>query len=76
MFHPCRPVVVVCPKQAVSGLSPELSDLVVYTRSVPFRDFRQAAKKPATDMSSFSESEALRHVKETGRRFRLSPPHR
>ncbi|CAL8303660.1 unnamed protein product [Lota lota] len=56
-------------KKAVSNLSPELSDLVVYTRSVPFRDFRQAAKKPATDMSSFSESDALRHVKETGVHF-------
>ena len=64
------PVVLRCfvPEQPVSSLSPELSDLVVYTRSVPFRDFRQAARKPATDMSSFSESDALRHVKETGRR--------
>ncbi|KAJ3608260.1 hypothetical protein NHX12_025309 [Muraenolepis orangiensis] len=56
-------------KKAVSSLSPELSDLVVYTRSVPFRDFSQAAKKPATDMSSFSEGDALRHVKETGVHF-------
>ncbi|KAG7259259.1 hypothetical protein CRUP_013142 [Coryphaenoides rupestris] len=56
-------------KKAVSDLSPELSELVVYTRSVPFRGFPQAAKKPATDMSSFSESEALRHVKETGVHF-------
>uniref|UniRef100_A0AAQ6A4J9 Phosphoinositide phospholipase C n=1 Tax=Amphiprion ocellaris TaxID=80972 RepID=A0AAQ6A4J9_AMPOC len=54
---------------AVSKLSPELSDLVVYTRSVPFKDFEQAAKSPATDMSSFSESEALRHVKDSGMYF-------
>ncbi|KAK0149033.1 1-phosphatidylinositol 4,5-bisphosphate phosphodiesterase delta-3-A [Merluccius polli] len=57
------------PKKAVCNISPELSDLVVYTRSVPFRGFSQAARKPATDMSSFSESEALRHVKETGVHF-------
>uniref|UniRef100_A0AAQ6AKC8 Phosphoinositide phospholipase C n=1 Tax=Amphiprion ocellaris TaxID=80972 RepID=A0AAQ6AKC8_AMPOC len=56
-------------KPAVSKLSPELSDLVVYTRSVPFKDFEQAAKSPATDMSSFSESEALRHVKDSGMYF-------
>lgn len=50
----------------VSKLSPELSDLVVYTRSVPFKSFEQAAKNPATDMSSFSESETLRLIKESG----------
>uniref|UniRef100_A0A8C7G3H5 Phosphoinositide phospholipase C n=1 Tax=Oncorhynchus kisutch TaxID=8019 RepID=A0A8C7G3H5_ONCKI len=53
----------------VSKLSPELSDLVVYTRSVPFKSFDQAAKKPPTEMSSFSESEALKHVKESGKHF-------
>ena len=67
LVTPC-PVFFFLLEQAVSSLSPELSDLVVYTRSVPFKDFHQAAKKPATDMSSFSESDALRHVKETGRR--------
>ncbi|KAJ7984422.1 hypothetical protein DPEC_G00354680 [Dallia pectoralis] len=56
-------------KPVVSKLSPELSDLVVYTRSVPFKDFDQAAKKPPTEMSSFSESDALKHVKESGKRF-------
>uniref|UniRef100_A0A3Q1EKA9 Phosphoinositide phospholipase C n=1 Tax=Acanthochromis polyacanthus TaxID=80966 RepID=A0A3Q1EKA9_9TELE len=56
-------------KPAVSKLSPELSDLVVYTRSVPFKDFEHAAKSPATDMSSFSESEALRHIKDSGMYF-------
>jgi len=50
----------------VSKLSPELSELVVYTRSVPFRSFELAAKGSATDMSSFSESDALRHVKDSG----------
>uniref|UniRef100_A0A3B4ZJ38 Phosphoinositide phospholipase C n=1 Tax=Stegastes partitus TaxID=144197 RepID=A0A3B4ZJ38_9TELE len=56
-------------KPGVSKLSPELSDLVVYTRSVPFKGFEQAAKSSATDMSSFSESEALRHVKDSGMCF-------
>uniref|UniRef100_A0A8C7G3D4 Phosphoinositide phospholipase C n=1 Tax=Oncorhynchus kisutch TaxID=8019 RepID=A0A8C7G3D4_ONCKI len=56
-------------KPGVSKLSPELSDLVVYTRSVPFKSFDQAAKKPPTEMSSFSESEALKHVKESGKHF-------
>uniref|UniRef100_A0A665T5K4 Phosphoinositide phospholipase C n=1 Tax=Echeneis naucrates TaxID=173247 RepID=A0A665T5K4_ECHNA len=50
----------------VSKLSPELSELVVYTRSVPFKSFEQAAKSPTTEMSSLSESEALRHIKESG----------
>lgn len=49
-----------------SKLSPELSDLVFYTRSVPFRSFEQAAKNPETDLSSFSESEALRLIKDSG----------
>uniref|UniRef100_UPI0037E85CF6 1-phosphatidylinositol 4,5-bisphosphate phosphodiesterase delta-3-A-like n=1 Tax=Semicossyphus pulcher TaxID=241346 RepID=UPI0037E85CF6 len=56
-------------KPGVSKLSPELSELVVYTRSVPFKSFEQAAKNPATDMSSFSESEALRHAKDSGMHF-------
>nr|XP_046233650.1 1-phosphatidylinositol 4,5-bisphosphate phosphodiesterase delta-3-A-like [Scatophagus argus] len=53
----------------VSKLSPELSGLVVYTHSVPFKSFEQSAKSPATDMSSFSESEALRHIKDSGIHF-------
>ncbi|KAM6898743.1 1-phosphatidylinositol 4,5-bisphosphate phosphodiesterase delta-3-A [Lycodopsis pacificus] len=56
-------------KPGVSKLSPELSELVVYTRSVPFKSFEQAAKSPATNMSSFSESEALRHAKDSGMYF-------
>ncbi|XP_071318832.1 1-phosphatidylinositol 4,5-bisphosphate phosphodiesterase delta-3-A-like isoform X3 [Trachinotus anak] len=53
-------------KPGVSKLSPELSELVVYTRSVPFKSFEQAAKNPPTEISSFSESEALRHIKDSG----------
>ena len=59
----------VWPQPGVSKLSPELSDLVVYTRSVPFKSFEQAAKNPSTDISSFAESEALRHVKDSGMAF-------
>lgn len=51
----------------MSKLSPELSELVVYTRSVPFKTFEQAARAPATDMSSFSESDALRLIKDSGK---------
>lgn len=50
----------------VSKLSPELSDLVVYTCSVPFKSFDQAAKRPPNEMSSFSESKALKHIKNSG----------
>lgn len=49
-----------------SKLSPELSELVVYTCSVPFKGFEQAAERPATEMSSFSESKALRLIKDSG----------
>lgn len=52
-----------------SKLSPELSDLVVYTRSVPFKGLDQASRRPETDMSSISESDALRLVKESGIHF-------
>ncbi|XP_061611967.1 1-phosphatidylinositol 4,5-bisphosphate phosphodiesterase delta-3-A-like [Phyllopteryx taeniolatus] len=54
---------------AVSKMSPELSALVVYTRSVHFKSFQHAAKAPESHMSSFSESEALRHVKDSGMYF-------
>ncbi|XP_027033570.2 1-phosphatidylinositol 4,5-bisphosphate phosphodiesterase delta-3-A isoform X1 [Tachysurus fulvidraco] len=53
----------------VSKQSPELSDLVVYTCSVPFKGFDQAAKKPPYEMSSFSESQALKHIKNSGKAF-------
>ncbi|KAF3691478.1 1-phosphatidylinositol 4,5-bisphosphate phosphodiesterase delta-3-A [Channa argus] len=56
-------------KPSMSKLSPELSELVVYTCSVAFKGFELAAKSPATDMSSFSESEALRLIKESGMYF-------
>uniref|UniRef100_A0A8C9V419 Phosphoinositide phospholipase C n=1 Tax=Scleropages formosus TaxID=113540 RepID=A0A8C9V419_SCLFO len=56
-------------KASPSKLSPALSDLVVYCRSVPFRGFSQAAKKAANEISSFSESDALRHIKEAGKWF-------
>jgi len=61
-------VIGVCVRSqpGVSKLSSELSELVVYTRSSPFKGFEEAAKNPATDMSSFSESEALRHIKDSG----------
>lgn len=52
-----------------SRLSPALSDLVVYTRSVHFKGFEQASRGPETNMSSFSESEALRLIKEAGMQF-------
>ncbi|XP_069373460.1 1-phosphatidylinositol 4,5-bisphosphate phosphodiesterase delta-3-A [Paralichthys olivaceus] len=57
------------PKPSVSKLSPELSELVVYTHSVSFKSFEHAARSPATELSSFSESEALRHIKDSGMYF-------
>ncbi|XP_035263034.1 1-phosphatidylinositol 4,5-bisphosphate phosphodiesterase delta-3-A-like isoform X1 [Anguilla anguilla] len=56
-------------KAASSKLSAELSDLVVYCRAVPFQSFEHAAKKSPAQMSSFSESEALRLIKESGKQF-------
>ncbi|XP_063076777.1 1-phosphatidylinositol 4,5-bisphosphate phosphodiesterase delta-3-A [Engraulis encrasicolus] len=53
----------------LSKLSPELSDLVVYTRAVPFKSFQEALCKPANEMSSFSESDALKHIKDAGKFF-------
>ncbi|XP_071388937.1 1-phosphatidylinositol 4,5-bisphosphate phosphodiesterase delta-3-A isoform X2 [Centroberyx affinis] len=55
---------VVCTK-----LSPELSELVVYCRSVPFRGFENTSAKPPNEMSSFSESEALKLLKDSGKLF-------
>uniref|UniRef100_UPI003AB08E2A 1-phosphatidylinositol 4,5-bisphosphate phosphodiesterase delta-3-A-like isoform X1 n=1 Tax=Centroberyx gerrardi TaxID=166262 RepID=UPI003AB08E2A len=59
-----RSVVVVCTK-----LSPELSELVVYCRSVPFRGFENTSAKPPNEMSSFSESDALKLIKDSGKLF-------
>ncbi|KAK9965414.1 hypothetical protein ABG768_004507 [Culter alburnus] len=50
-------------------LSPDLSDLVVYTSSVAFKGFDPSAKKPPNEMSSFSESDALKLIKESGKLF-------
>uniref|UniRef100_A0A667YQQ8 Phosphoinositide phospholipase C n=1 Tax=Myripristis murdjan TaxID=586833 RepID=A0A667YQQ8_9TELE len=55
---------VVCTK-----LSPELSELVVYCRSVPFRGFENESEKRPNEMSSFSESDALRLIKDSGKLF-------
>uniref|UniRef100_A0A8C8JYA0 Phosphoinositide phospholipase C n=1 Tax=Oncorhynchus tshawytscha TaxID=74940 RepID=A0A8C8JYA0_ONCTS len=52
-----------------SKLSPELSELVVYCRSVPFRGFQHSAQKPPDELSSFNENDALKHIKDTGKLF-------
>lgn len=57
------------PAQVCSKLSPELSELVVYCRSVPFRGFKTASEIPPNEMSSFSESDALRLIKDSGKLF-------
>ncbi|KAG9337602.1 hypothetical protein JZ751_028454 [Albula glossodonta] len=48
-------------------LSPELSALVVYCQSVHFHGFDHASKKPPSEMSSFSENDALKHIKDSGK---------
>lgn len=55
-----------CPSQVSSKLSPELSELVVYCRSVPFRGFENMCESPPNEMSSFSESDALKLIKDAG----------
>ncbi|XP_056258211.1 1-phosphatidylinositol 4,5-bisphosphate phosphodiesterase delta-3-A [Seriola aureovittata] len=57
------------PAKVSCKLSPELSALVVYCRSVPFRGFENPSEKPPNEMSSFSESEALRLIKDSGKFF-------
>lgn len=54
------------PSQVSSKLSPELSELVVYCRSVPFRGFENMCESPPSEMSSFSESDALKLIKDAG----------
>ncbi|KAI7803562.1 1-phosphatidylinositol 4,5-bisphosphate phosphodiesterase delta-3-A [Triplophysa rosa] len=56
-------------KPVSSKLSPELSDLVVYCQSVPFHGFEAANQKPPGMMSSFSENEALKLIKDSGKLF-------
>ncbi|CAG07256.1 unnamed protein product, partial [Tetraodon nigroviridis] len=57
------------PAKVSSKLSPELSELVVYCRSVPFRGFDNMSENPPNEMSSFSESDALRLIKDAGKLF-------
>ncbi|KAG7234782.1 hypothetical protein INR49_003996 [Caranx melampygus] len=57
------------PAKVPSKLSPELSALVVYCRSVPFRGFENLSDKPPNEMSSFSENEALKLIKDSGKLF-------
>uniref|UniRef100_A0A668UCM6 Phosphoinositide phospholipase C n=1 Tax=Oreochromis aureus TaxID=47969 RepID=A0A668UCM6_OREAU len=57
------------PAKVRSKLCPELSDLVVYCKSVPFRGFGNVSEKPPNEMSSFSENDALKHIKESGKLF-------
>ncbi|XP_053184098.1 1-phosphatidylinositol 4,5-bisphosphate phosphodiesterase delta-4 [Scomber japonicus] len=57
-------------KKSKSKLSRELSDLVVYCKSVHFHGFEHARlHAKCYEMSSFSESKAKRLVKETGTDF-------
>ncbi|KAA0705516.1 1-phosphatidylinositol 4,5-bisphosphate phosphodiesterase delta-3-A [Triplophysa tibetana] len=56
-------------KPVSSKQSPELSDLVVYCQSVPFHGFEAANQKPPSMMSSFSENEALKLIKDSGKLF-------
>lgn len=49
-----------------SKISPELSDLVVYCCSVPYPGFDVASQRSASEMSSFSENEALKLIKDSG----------
>uniref|UniRef100_A0A672H4K4 Phosphoinositide phospholipase C n=1 Tax=Salarias fasciatus TaxID=181472 RepID=A0A672H4K4_SALFA len=57
------------PAKVCAKLSPELSELVVYCRSVPFRGFGSVSELPPNEMSSFSESDALRLIKDSGKLF-------
>ncbi|XP_062263533.1 1-phosphatidylinositol 4,5-bisphosphate phosphodiesterase delta-3-A [Platichthys flesus] len=57
------------PTKVYSKLSPDLSELVVYCRSVPFCGFENTSEKPPNEMSSFSESEALKLIKDSGKLF-------
>ncbi len=54
------------PQSMSTKLSPELSDLVVYCQSVPFSGFETASQRPPSMMSSFSENEALKLIKDSG----------
>uniref|UniRef100_A0A3Q2QK22 Phosphoinositide phospholipase C n=1 Tax=Fundulus heteroclitus TaxID=8078 RepID=A0A3Q2QK22_FUNHE len=55
--------------QSCSKMSKELSELVVYCNSVSFRGFESVSKLPPDEMSSFSENEALKLIKDSGKLF-------
>ncbi|XP_008289006.1 1-phosphatidylinositol 4,5-bisphosphate phosphodiesterase delta-3-A [Stegastes partitus] len=57
------------PAKVCSKLSPELSELVVYCRSVHFRGFENVSDIPPNEMSSFCENDALRLIKDSGKLF-------
>uniref|UniRef100_A0A3P8RTE3 Phosphoinositide phospholipase C n=1 Tax=Amphiprion percula TaxID=161767 RepID=A0A3P8RTE3_AMPPE len=57
------------PAKVCSKLSPELSDLVVYCRSVHFRGFKNMSDTSPNEMSSFCENDALRLIKDSGKLF-------
>ncbi|XP_054643377.1 1-phosphatidylinositol 4,5-bisphosphate phosphodiesterase delta-4-like [Dunckerocampus dactyliophorus] len=60
----------VIAQKSESNLSRELSDLVVYCKSVHFRGFKRAPLNlKCNEMSSFSESKAKRLAKEAGTDF-------
>ncbi|KAL0992729.1 hypothetical protein UPYG_G00097550 [Umbra pygmaea] len=56
-------------KAASCKLSPDLSDLVVYCRSVPFSGFQQSSQRPPDEISSFSENDAIKLIKDSGKLF-------
>uniref|UniRef100_A0AAQ5XBC6 Phosphoinositide phospholipase C n=1 Tax=Amphiprion ocellaris TaxID=80972 RepID=A0AAQ5XBC6_AMPOC len=55
--------------EVCSKLSPELSDLVVYCRSVHFHGFKNMSDTSPNEMSSFCENDALRLIKDSGKLF-------
>ncbi|XP_077158993.1 1-phosphatidylinositol 4,5-bisphosphate phosphodiesterase delta-1 isoform X1 [Paroedura picta] len=50
-------------------LAKELSDTVVYCRSIHFQGFEDSNPRPANEMSSFSEGKALKLAQESGTSF-------
>ncbi|XP_055017175.1 1-phosphatidylinositol 4,5-bisphosphate phosphodiesterase delta-3-A-like, partial [Boleophthalmus pectinirostris] len=57
------------PAKVSSKLSQDLSELVVYCRSVSFSGFENTNEKAPNEMSSFSESDALKLIKDSGKLF-------
>uniref|UniRef100_H3B651 Phosphoinositide phospholipase C n=1 Tax=Latimeria chalumnae TaxID=7897 RepID=H3B651_LATCH len=58
-------------KTAKLKLSKELSDLVVYCKSIHFPGFEEAKEQPFYEMSSFDENKAFRLAQESGHEFVL-----